>query len=260
MGENMKEIVVAKDLVKVYGERSKVTALNGVSLAINEGDYICIMGPSGSGKSTLLNILSTIDLPTNGAVKINNTNVRVMDQLDLSKFRYENLGFIFQEFNLIDSLTVRENIGVPLTLANKSEEEINKKVNAIAEKLGITEILDKFPTECSGGQRQRAASARALVTKPKIIVADEPTGNLDTKNSHELLGLLKELNEKEGITILMVTHDSMIASYAKKLLFLRDGKIDEEIERGSLTQKEFFYKIVDITSKESQNLFELMER
>lgn len=256
----MKEVVVAKDLVKLYGTKNKVKALDGISITIEEGDYICIMGPSGSGKSTLLNNLSTIDLPTSGSIKINGTNVRVIDEFALSEFRHENLGFIFQEFNLIDSLTIRENIGVPLALGNRPEDEINKRVAHMAEKLGITDILDKFPIECSGGERQRAASARALVTEPKMIVADEPTGNLDTKNSHELLRILKDLNEKEGITILMVTHDSMIASYAKKLLFLRDGKIDEEIEKGELSQKEFFYKIVDITSKESQGLFKLLER
>ena len=254
----MKEIVVAKNLVKLYGYRTKVTALNDVSLTINEGDYICIMGPSGSGKSTLLNVLSTIDMPTKGIVEINNTNIRKMNEFDLGEFRYKNLGFIFQEFNLIDSLTIRENIGVPLTLADKSEDEINKKVEAIAKKLNIYEILDKYPVDCSGGQRQRAAAARALVTEPKMIVADEPTGNLDTKNSHELLKILKELNDKEGITILMVTHDSMIASYSKKLLFLRDGKIDEAIERGQLSQKEFFYKIVEVTSKESQSLLNVL--
>ncbi|WP_055669846.1 ABC transporter ATP-binding protein [Desnuesiella massiliensis] len=252
----MKEIVLAKDIIKIYGYKSKGKALDGVSLTVYEGDYICIMGPSGSGKSTLLNVLSTIDMPTKGVVEIDKVNILKINEFDLGRFRYERLGFIFQEFNLIDSLTIRENIGVPLALADKAESEINKKVENMAEKLSISEILDKFPVECSGGESQRAAAARALITEPKMIVADEPTGNLDTKNSHELLKLLKELNEKEGITIIMVTHDSMIASYAKKLLFLRDGKIDETIERGDLTQKEFFYKIVEITSKESQNLFE----
>jgi putative ABC transport system ATP-binding protein len=163
---------------------------------------------------------------------------------------------VFQEFNLIDSLTIRENIGVPLVLANKDKEYINKKVEAISKDLNIDSLLDKFPSECSGGQKQRAAICRALVTNPKMIVADEPTGSLDTKSSHELLKILQERNEKYGIAILMVTHDSMIASYSKKLVFLRDGKIDEEIERKSLTQKEFFYKIVDTTSRESQSLFE----
>lgn len=255
----MSEVVVAKNLIKFYGDKNKFKALDGINLSINEGDYICIMGPSGSGKTTLLNNLSTIDMPTSGTVKINNINVRSMNEFDLGKFRYENLGFIFQEFNLIDSLTIRENIGIPLALAEKTKREINERVAVIAEKLGISDILDKFPIECSGGQRQRAASARALVAEPKMVVADEPTGNLDTKNSHELLKILKELNENEGITILMVTHDAMIASYAKKLILLRDGKIEETIEREGLTQREFFYRIVEAATKESQDLFEAMQ-
>ena len=252
----MKKIIEAKSIIKVYGDKAKVKALNGVSLTVNESDFVCIMGPSGTGKSTFLNILATIDRPNGGEVKINDKNVTIMSEKEISRLRYENIGFVFQEFNLIDSLTIRENIGVPLVLANKDKEYINKKVEAISKDLNIHNLLDKFPSECSGGQKQRAAICRALVTNPKMIVADEPTGSLDTKSSHELLKILQERNEKDGIAILMVTHDSMIASYSKKLVFLRDGKIDEEIERKSLTQKEFFYKIVDTTSRESQSLFE----
>lgn len=254
----MKEIIVAKKLIKVYGDKTKIRALDDVSLTVNEGDFICIMGPSGSGKSTFLNVIATIDAPNRGDVELNGTNVYKMSERKIGEFRSKNIGFIFQEFNLIDSLTIRENIAVPLTVADKSKEEINSKVEALANKLNISEILEKFPIECSGGQKQRAAAARALITEPKIIVADEPTGNLDTKNSHELLGILKDRNEKEGIAILMVTHDSMVASYSKKLVFLRDGKIDETIERGELNQKEFFYKIVEVTSRESQTLFNIM--
>ncbi|MGL4772277.1 MAG: ABC transporter ATP-binding protein [Clostridium sp.] len=256
----MKEIVIASDLIKIYGKKEAAfKALDGVSLTIREGDFIGIMGPSGSGKSTFLNVISTIDRPSKGRVEINGKNVTALSEADIAKFRYENIGFIFQEFNLIDSLTLRENIAVPLVLASKEKDEIDKRVQEISEKLSLTQFLDKFPIECSGGQRQRAACARALVAAPKMIVADEPTGNLDSKNSHDLLKLLQELNEKEGVTILMVTHDSMIASYTKKLVFIRDGKIDTELRREELSQKEYFYNIVDITSKESQNLFDTME-
>ncbi|MGG7178752.1 ABC transporter ATP-binding protein [Clostridium paraputrificum] len=254
----MSEILVAKNLVKEYGNKGQIKALNDVSLEINEGDFIGIMGPSGSGKSTFLNMIATVDKPTKGKVIIDGTNVTAMGEGQIAKFRYENIGFIFQEFNLIDSLTLRENIGVPLVLASKSKDEVKSKVEKIAKKLNIYEYLDKFPVECSGGQRQRAAAARALVTNPKLIVADEPTGNLDTKNSHELLNFLKELNDNEGVTILMVTHDSMIASYTKKLVFIRDGQIEEVLDKGNKDQKEFFYDIVDVTSKETQNLFNVM--
>ncbi|WP_160672205.1 ABC transporter ATP-binding protein [Clostridium sp. C8-1-8] len=254
----MKEIIAVKRLVKIYEGASSTKALNDVSLNVNEGDFICIMGPSGSGKSTFLNIIANIDVPTQGAVEFNGKNIFEMSESKVGEFRRDNIGYVFQDFNLIDTLTVGENIRVPLTLANKSKSECNDRVAEIADKLNISELLDKFPSECSGGQRQRAAAARALVLNPKMIVADEPTGNLDTKNSHDMLKILKERNEKEGIAIVMVTHDSMVASYAKRLLFLRDGKIDDSLEKGNLTQKEFFYKIVDITSKESQGLFEVI--
>ncbi|MGL4772160.1 MAG: ABC transporter ATP-binding protein [Clostridium sp.] len=255
----MKEIITAIDVEKSYGiKESSFKALKDVDLSICEGDFIGIMGPSGSGKSTLINIMSTIDIPTGGKVIINGKNVKAMNEVDIAKFRYENIGFIFQEFNLIDELTLRENIGIPLLTAGKSKEQIKLKVEEVSVKLGISEILDKYPAQCSGGQKQRAASARALVNNPKLIIADEPTGNLDTKNSHEMLSLLKQMNDNEGKTILMVTHDSMIASYSKKLLFIRDGKIDDIIERGEMSQKEFFYEIVDITSKETQQLFDMI--
>lgn len=253
----MKCIVEAKDVVKIYGddEKTQVMALDHVSLNIYEGDFITVMGPSGAGKSTFLNNLSTIDLPTKGSVKINGSEVRTMGEIEIGRFRYENLGFIFQEFNLLGTLTIFENVAVPLTLKNISKEEIRDRVEKIAKKLEIDQLLDKYPDECSGGQRQRVAIARALVTNPKLIVADEPTGNLDSKNSHDLLKFLKDLNENEGVTILMVTHDSMIASYSKKLVYIRDGVIDGIIERENMSQKEYFYKIVDINSRESQMLF-----
>jgi putative ABC transport system ATP-binding protein len=255
----MKEIIAVRNLVKVYEGEVSTRALNGVSLTVNEGDFICIMGPSGSGKSTFLNIIANTDNPTTGAVEFNGQNIYKMADAKVSEFRRDNIGYIFQDFNLIDTLTIRENIKVPMVLADKSRSEIKERIENIANRLGITEILNKFPGQCSGGQRQRAAAARALILEPRVIVADEPTGNLDTKNSHELLNILKERNEKDGTAIVMVTHDSMVASYAKKLIFIRDGEIDESIERNQLTQKEFFYKIVDITSKESQSLFDEMQ-
>lgn len=252
----MGEIILAKNIIKIYDAKNKVKVLNNVNLTVNDGDFICIMGPSGSGKSTFLNVLSTVDTPTRGTIQINGKNIYDMSEAQIGRFRYENMGFIFQDFNLIDSMTIRENISISLVLANKSKKEIDEKTEEISKKLGIFELLDKFPSECSGGQRQRAASARALAANPKLIVADEPTGSLDTKNSHELLRIFQKLNEENGTAILMVTHDSMIASYSRKLIFLRDGKIEEILERENLTQKEFFYKIVDITSKESQSLFD----
>ena len=252
------KILIAKNVTKIYGVGTKnpYTALKDVSLEMEEGEFICVMGPSGAGKSTFINNLSTIDLPTKGFVYINGKEVRQMSEREIGRFRYENLGFIFQEFNLLDSLTIFENIAVPLTLAGKKKKDIQASVNQIAKKLGVEMILNKYPSECSGGQRQRAAICRALVTKPKLIVADEPTGNLDSKNSHELLSLFRDLNVNSGVSILMVTHDPKIASYSSKLLYIKDGVIDETIERQNMSQKEYFYKIVDINSTESQALFD----
>ena len=252
------KILIAKNVTKIYGVGTKnpYTALKDVSLEMEEGEFICVMGPSGAGKSTFINNLSTIDLPTKGFVYINGKEVRQMSEREIGRFRYENLGFIFQEFNLLDSLTIFENIAVPLTLAGKKKKDIQESVNQIAKKLGVEMILNKYPSECSGGQRQRVAICRALVTKPKLIVADEPTGNLDSKNSHELLSLFRDLNVNSGVSILMVTHDPKIASYSSKLLYIKDGVIDETIERQNMSQKEYFYKIIDINSTESQALFD----
>ncbi|WP_300081714.1 ABC transporter ATP-binding protein [uncultured Thomasclavelia sp.] len=220
------KILIAKNVTKIYGVGTKnpYTALKDVSLEMEEGEFICVMGPSGAGKSTFINNLSTIDLPTKGFVYINGKEVRQMSEREIGRFRYENLGFIFQEFNLLDSLTIFENIAVPLTLAGKKKKDIQESVNQIAKKLGVEMILNKYPSECSGGQRQRAAICRALVTKPKLIVADEPTGNLDSKNSHELLSLFRDLNVNSGVSILMVTHDPKIASYSSKLFLEKTTK------------------------------------
>lgn len=252
----MKKILEAKHLVKIYNAKTKQAfeALHDINLEVMEGEFICIMGPSGSGKSTLINNLSTIDMPTKGVVCINGVNVAKMMEGQIGKFRYENLGFVFQSFNLMDTLTLYENMAVPLTLAGVKKDEIKQRVQEVAKKLELCEYLDKFPNECSGGQCQRCAVARALITKPKLIIADEPTGNLDSHNSHEVLEIFKQLNEEEHVTVLMVTHDAMIASYSKKTLFIRDGAIDEIIEREGLNQKDYFYKIVQANSKESMEL------
>lgn len=257
----MERVIEVQNLTKIYGTAtSKTIALDNINLVVNKGEFVGVMGPSGSGKTTLLNIISTIDNPSKGLIELNGVEVCSMFDTQLSKFRYENIGFIFQEFNLIDTITIGENIAIPLTLSNKlSKMEIRERTIEYAKKIGIEEIVDKYPNECSGGQRQRAAIARALINNPSIIVADEPTGNLDSKNSHEVLKILRELNDKEGKTIVMVTHDSMIASYCKRILLIKDGKIEERLERKDLSQKEFFYKIVDITSKESQNFFNEIE-
>ena len=214
----MEKVIEVQNLTKIYGTAtSKTIALDNINLEVYKGEFVGIMGPSGSGKTTLLNIISTIDNPSKGLVELNGIEVCSMYDTQLSKFRYENIGFIFQEFNLIDNITVGENIAIPLTLSQKlGTKEIREKTVEYAKRLGIEEVVDKYPNECSGGQRQRAAIARALVNNPSIIVADEPTGNLDSKNSHELLKILKELNSKEGKTIVMVTHDSMIASYCEE--------------------------------------------
>lgn len=255
----MKNIIDGKNIKKVYGHgESAFTALHGIDITVNEGDFIGIMGPSGSGKSTFLNVISTIDVTTEGKVLVNGQNIKSMNEGAIAKFRYENIGFIFQDFKLIDELTIEENIAIPLIASNVPKDEITSKVATIAARLNIRNILEKYPCNCSGGEKQRAATARALVNDPKLIIADEPTGNLDTKNSHELLTMLKDMNDNENKTIIMVTHDSMIASYTKKLLFIRDGKIDEILEKGDLSQRQFFYNIVDVTSKESQALFEVM--
>lgn len=258
-GEELGEgLLVGKNLYKIYGEgKEECIALNGIDISVKEGDFTCIMGPSGSGKSTLINVISTIDEVSSGKIFFKGKNLQSMKERELSKFRYENLGFIFQDFNLLDNLTVKENIAIPLILASKPKKEIIERVNTISSKLGITQLLNKYPAQCSGGQSQRIACARALVSNPSIIIADEPTGSLDTKNSHELLKMLKELND-EGITIIMVTHDNIIASYSKKLIFIRDGKVEAVLNRGKESQKEYFYKIVDITSKDSQNLIDML--
>lgn len=252
-----KEIIKAEHVSKIYGLGSKhpYQALNDITLTINEGEFVCIMGPSGAGKSTLLNVLTTIDFPTKGKVFIDGEEVRTLSSHQVGLLRYERLGFIFQNFNLLDALTVKENIAVPLSLASVNRQEIDERIISIASKLNIEKLLEKYPYECSGGQRQRIAIARALINHPKIIVADEPTGNLDSANSHEVLDFFSKLNIEEGVTILMVTHDPLIASYSSKLLYIKDGMIEHTIHKEALEQKDYFNRIVDINSNEAQSYF-----
>ena len=249
------EIRNLKKVYNPYGIHPKV-ALNGLDFEVEKGDFICIMGASGSGKTTLVNILSTIDEATHGQIFLNQKDLLLLSEKEKANLRKEEIGFIFQNYNLIESLTIKNNILFSLRLNKVDQKRQLEKLNELTKMLNIEEIIDKYPSQCSGGQQQRAAIARALINDPKIIFADEPTGNLDSKNSHEILSLFKELNEKEGVSILMVTHDSKIASYSSKLLYIKDGIIDRTIEREGLSQKEYFYKIVDINSSESQELFE----
>lgn len=252
-----KEIIKAEHVSKIYGLGSKhpYQALNDITLTINEGEFVCIMGPSGAGKSTLLNVLTTIDFPTKGKVFIDGEEVRTLSSHQVGLLRYERLGFIFQNFNLLDALTVKENIAVPLSLASVNRQEIDERIISIASKLNVEKLLEKYPYECSGGQRQRIAIARALINHPKIIVADEPTGNLDSANSHEVLDFISKLNTEAGVTVLMVTHDPLIASYSSKLLYIKDGMIEHTIHKEALEQKDYFYRIVDINSNEAQSYF-----
>ncbi|MEG1002281.1 ABC transporter ATP-binding protein [Clostridium sp.] len=254
--KGLNEIVIVDNVDKIYGVGdNSFYALNKVSLRVYEGDFIGIMGPSGSGKSTFLNILATLDVPSRGKLLINGKNVQGMADCDLSAFRRENIGFIFQNFNLLDTLTIKDNILSSVILAGLSKEECDERLEMVSKKMDIEAILDKYPAECSGGQNQRAAVCRALISNPKIIVADEPTGALDTKNSNELIKLLSKLNREDGITIVIVTHDSVIGSYCKKLLLIRDGEVDATLNRGAMTHRDFYYKIVEETSKECESLF-----
>lgn len=245
----MKKVLEARNISKIYdtGE-SKFTALKGISLQVNEGDFVGIMGPSGSGKTTLLNVLSTIDNTSNGEILIDEKDVVSMDDDKLALFRRNHLGFIFQDYNLLDTLTVRENIGLPLALSNVKAREVDSRVIEIAKKFGISDILDKYPYQISGGQKQRCAASRAIVTNPSIIFGDEPTGALDSKSATDLLEIIETLNENNKATILIVTHDAFAASYCKRVIFIKDGELYEELQRNDLTRKQFFKKVVDVMS------------
>lgn len=236
-------------LEKVYGALGNVTsALNDVSFTVNRGEFVGIMGASGSGKSTLLNCVSTIDSATSGTIRINGQDVTRMKQAKLSQFRREELGFIFQDSNLLDTLTARESIALPLTIARTNSAEISTRVRDVAARLSISQVLDKYPYQMSGGQQQRVAAARALVTDPTMIMADEPTGALDSKSARLLLESLEALNRRLRATVLMVTHDSFAASYTSRVLFIRDGKIFTELRRGDTDRREFFDRIMEVVA------------
>lgn len=251
-----KVVLEAVHMKKVYNYATPnaFEALHDINFQVKEGEFVGIMGPSGSGKSTFINNISTIDECTEGKVLINGKNVKTMSANDIGHFRYENLGFIFQDFNLLDTHTMYENIAMPLALAHVSKDEIEKKISKLADELQITELLNKYPNECSGGQRQRGAICRALINDPQIIVADEPTGNLDSVNSSELLKLLQELNQKNGVTIVMVTHDPLIASFSSRLIYIKDGNIETILDKEDMSQDEYFQKIVELNSKESREI------
>lgn len=236
-------------LEKVYGALGNVTrALNDVSFTVNRGEFVGIMGASGSGKSTLLNCVSTIDSATSGTIRINGQDVTRMKQAKLSQFRREELGFIFQDSSLLDTLTARENIALPLTIARTNSVEISTRVQDVAARLSISQVLDKYPYQMSGGQQQRVAAARALATDPTMIMADEPTGALDSKSARLLLESLEALNRRLRATVLMVTHDSFAASYTSRVLFIRDGKIFTELRRGDTDRREFFDRIMEVVA------------
>lgn len=246
MSETILEI---SNVQKYYGNKGNVTkAINGISFELNKGEFVGIMGASGSGKTTLLNCISTIDTVTSGSIKINNQDITQLKGKKLSAFRRDNLGFIFQDFNLLDTLSGMENIALALSISNYPANKIKTRIQEIAKELNITEVLDKYPYQMSGGQQQRIAAARAIINKPALILADEPTGALDSGSSKMLLGLLEELNQKMKASILMVTHDSFTASFCHRILFIKDGKIFSELVRGEATQNDFFRKILEVTS------------
>ena len=242
--------IEVKNLVKNYDTGNiKVTAVDNVSFYVDKGAFIGIMGASGSGKTTILNILSAIDRMSGGQVLYDMADISQMTEEELSDFRQENLGFVFQDYNLLDTLSIEENIMLPMALCGRKKEEIEIRVKSISETLHICDILSKFPYEVSGGQKQRAACARALVNNPKLILADEPTGALDSNSSAMLLHTLQIMNRELGATILMVTHDVFSACYCEKILFLSDGKICSELERGNMGKKEYLNSILDMQSK-----------
>ena len=232
-----------KTYVTRFG-RTKVEALKNVTFSVENGEFVAVMGESGSGKTTLLNILAALDRPTAGSVRLDGLDITSVRESDLAAFRRDNLGFVFQEFNLLDTFTVEDNIYLPLVLAGKSHGEMSSRLIPLAEALGITPILKKYPYEISGGQKQRTAAARALITDPKLILADEPTGALDSRSTDELLKVFSDVNEK-GQTIVMVTHSLRAASRAGRVLFIRDGEIFHQLYRGGCTQDEFYRRISD---------------
>ena len=244
-------ILEVSGLRKVYTTRfggSRVEALRSVSFTVEQGEYVAIMGESGSGKTTLLNILAALDEPTAGTVRLEGRELHKIREKDAALFRRENLGFVFQEFNLLDTFTLEDNIYLPLVLAGMGYEDMRARLMPIAKLLGLTELLKKYPYEVSGGQKQRAAVARAIITEPKLLLADEPTGALDSASSGMLMRTLETINQHTHNTIMMVTHDPFSASYAKRILFIKDGRIFNELIRGDDSRRDFFQRILEVTT------------
>lgn len=256
----MEKILEVINAEKYYGEKGNLTkALNDVSFSVEKGEFIGIMGASGSGKTTLLNCISTIDRLSAGKVLINGININELKGKELDAFRRDELGFIFQDFNLLDTMTAYENIALAMSIQKKKASEIEERITSVAQKLGISEVLNKYPYHMSGGQKQRVAAARAVVTNPHLILADEPTGALDSKSSKALLESLEKLNKELESTILMVTHDAFSASYASRIIFIKDGRIFNEIVRDEgESRKDFFTRIIDVTSVLGGDLRELV--
>lgn len=246
------------NITKVYDELTSqpIISLNNVSLSIEKGDFICIMGASGSGKSTFIHCISTMDIPTKGTVQIFDRLTTDMTEEEIGELRNQKIGFIFQDYQLLDYLTIQQNIAFPLSMMKVNPKKILKRVQKLAQQLNIEDILYKYPYECSGGQKQRVAIARALINDPEIIIADEPTGNLDSFNTKEVLKILKELNQQQK-TIIMVTHDSLVASYSSQMVYIKDGKICETLFRNQYsTQKDYYYQISKMNENE---LLELLD-
>lgn len=244
-----KVILEVENIQKYYGNKVNITkAIDDISFQVREGEFVGIMGPSGSGKTTLLNCISTIDTVTTGHIRINDKDITTLHGGKLSDFRREKLGFIFQQFNLLDTLTAYENIALALSILNVSARKIDEKIQKTAKLLNIEEILHKYPYEMSGGQQQRVAAARAIVTKPALILADEPTGALDSRSARMLLTQLEELNQSQQATILMVTHDALSASYCNRILFIKDGRLFQQLVKGSSNRKEFYAQILNVVS------------
>lgn len=243
----MNQILRIEHIEKYYGNKGNITkAIDDISFEVQNGEFIAIMGASGSGKTTLLSCISTIDTVSAGHIFLDNADITEIREKELARFRRENLGFVFQDFNLLDTLTIGENIAMALTINKVSPDDIDKRVEQMAEKLDIIPILNKFPYQVSGGQKQRCACARAMINNPKLILADEPTGALDSRSSQMLLTTMQTMNQELGATILMVTHDAFTASYAKRILFLKDGQIFTEIQRGEQSRKQLLGKILDV--------------
>lgn len=246
---DMEPILKVEKIEKYYGNKASLTkAINNISFEVEKGEFVSIMGASGSGKTTLLNVISTIDHVTSGHILVGNKDITKLRGNELNRFRREELGFIFQDFNLLDTLTAYENIALALSIQNVKEKEIEERVLEVSKQLNIKDTLEKYPYQLSGGQKQRVASARAIIANPKLILADEPTGALDSKSSRMLLERLTYLNEELSATILMVTHDAFTASYASRVIFIKDGKIFHEIRRGDKTRKEFFDSIIEVVT------------